>query len=447
MSEVLGQQQAKKAARDWFGQPRGLTILFLTETWEKFSFFGMRALLVYYMTLHLGISQARASYIYGIYTAGVYFTPIIGGMIADRWLGRRRAVLIGAAIMAAGHFMMASESLFYAALVVIAVGNGLFLPSLPSQIERLYAKQDPRRTSAYSIYYVGINLGAFLAPLVCGTLGEVYGWHWGFGAAGVGMLLGLVIYASGWRHLPPERNRNERARDEVVSQPAPSRPESRTWPLLLAVAAVAVAFRAAYEQSGNTVALWIERGVDRALGGGWEIPMTWFLSLNPLVVFLLTPLVVAHWTRRAERGVDHSPLTKMATGALIVSGAYLLLAGVAAQGGGTAWPWAAIFFVVMTIGELFILPVGLALFGRLAPENRTATAIAAWFLATAVGNLLGGVVGSFWSQLTPATFFTIIAAISCFAALMLKVLDRPARRLAPLEPVDGKRDGLVASEG
>lgn len=447
MSEAPGQQQATHA-RDWFGQPRGLTILFLTETWEKFSFFGMRALLVYYMTLHLEITQARASYIYGMYTAGVYLTPIIGGMIADRWLGRRRAVLIGGAIMAAGHFMMASESLFYAALVVIAIGNGLFLPSLPSQIERLYTKQDPRRTSAYSIYYVGINLGAFLAPLVCGTLGEVFGWHWGFGAAGVGMLLGLIIYASGYRYLPPEpisASRDERA--AVISQPAPSESASRTWPLLLAVAAIAVAFRAAYEQSGNTVALWIDRGVDRALGGGWEIPMTWFLSLNPLVVFLLTPLVVAHWTRRAARGVDHSPLTKMSIGALIVAGAYLLLAGVAVQGGVTAWQWAAIFFVILTIGELFILPVGLALFGRLAPENRTATAIAAWFLATAVGNLLGGVVGSLWSQLTPSTFFAIIAAISCFAAVMLKVLDRPARRLAPLQAMAAKPDGLTATGG
>ena len=209
MSDLLANQQTVTAAsgarvHDWFGQPRGLTILFLTETWEKFSFFGMRALLIYYMTRHLDIEQAHASYIYGLYGAAVYFTPIIGGMLADRWLGRRRAVMLGGAIMAAGHFMMTSESLFYPALVVIACGNGLFLPSLPSQIEGLYAKDDPRRTSAYSIYYVGINLGAFLAPLICGTLGELFGWHWGFSAAGVGMLLGLLIYWSGSRYLPSQ---------------------------------------------------------------------------------------------------------------------------------------------------------------------------------------------------------------------------------------------------
>jgi proton-dependent oligopeptide transporter, POT family len=417
-------------ARDWFGQPRGLTILFLTETWEKFSFFGMRALLVYYMTRHLEIGQARASFIYGMYTAAVYFTPILGGMIADRWLGRRRAVLLGASIMAAGHFMMAFESLFYLALVVIAIGNGLFLPSLPSQIEGLYSQQDARRTSAYSVYYVGINLGAFLAPLVCGTLGELFGWHWGFGAAGLGMVLGLAIYASGQRYLPPEAPRASRSEAAAAASTVrvSAAIEPRPWLLLLGIAIVMVAFRAAYEQAGNTVALWIDRGVDRTIFASWTIPMTWFLALNPLIVFLLTPFVVAHWERRAERGVDHSPLTKMAVGAFIMAASYLLLAAVAAPGAGAGWQWVAIFFVVMTAGELYILPVGLSLFGRLAPRNRTATTIAAWFLASSVGNLLGGVVGSLWSRFTPTTFFTLIAAIACFAGLMLKLLDRPARR-------------------
>lgn len=435
MSDLLANQQTVTAAggarvHDWFGQPRGLTILFLTETWEKFSFFGMRALLIYYMTRHLDIQQAQASYIYGLYGAAVYFTPIIGGMLADRWLGRRRAVLLGGAIMAAGHFMMASESLFYPALVVIACGNGLFLPSLPSQIEGLYAQDDPRRTSGYSIYYVGINLGAFLAPLICGTLGELFGWHWGFSAAGVGMLLGLLIYWSGSRYLPSQTvatSRSESAR-AAMTEIESATDASRTWPLLLAVAAVAVVFRAAYEQAPNTVALWVGADVDRAIGG-WEIPMTWFLSLNPLVVFLFTPVVVAHWTRRAALGRDHSPLTKMAIGALIVALAYLLLAGVSVKAGNAAWPWAAAFLVVLTIGELYILPIGLALFGRLAPGNRTATSIAAWFLALSAGNLLGGALGSLWSRLTPTTFFTIVAAIACFAAVMLKLLDRPARRL------------------
>src|SRR5882762_3753214 len=186
----------------WFGQPRGLTILFLTEMWEIFSYYGMRALLVYYMTKHLMIGQERASFIYGTYTAMAYFTPILGGVIADRWLGKRRAVIIGGSVMAAGHFMMTFEPMFYFALATIALGNGLFLPSLPSQIDGLYRPDDPRRGWAYNVYYVGINVGGFLAPLICGTLGELYGWHWGFAAAGIGMLAGLIIYVLGGKYLP-----------------------------------------------------------------------------------------------------------------------------------------------------------------------------------------------------------------------------------------------------
>lgn len=185
------------AEQTWFGQPRGLTVLFLTNMWEQFSYYGMRALLVYYMTKQLLISQGTSSVIYGTYTACAYFTPIVGGVVADRYLGKRRAIIIGASVMAAGHFMMAFESLLYVALATIALGNGLFLPSLPSQINDLYHRDDPRRSWAYNVYYVGINIGGFLAPLICGTLGELYGWHYGFGAAGIGMLAGLLIYLSG----------------------------------------------------------------------------------------------------------------------------------------------------------------------------------------------------------------------------------------------------------
>ena len=195
------------ADKTWFGQPRGLTILFLTNMWELFSYYGMRTLLVYYMTKQLLFAQEKASFIYGTYTAMAYFTPILGGVIADRWLGKRNAVIIGGSIMALGHFMMAFEPLFYFALAIIALGNGLFLPSLPSQINDLYAADDPRRGRAYNVYYVGLNIGGFLAPLVCGTLGELYGWHYGFGAAGIGMFVGLMIYIAGRRYLPAEPQR------------------------------------------------------------------------------------------------------------------------------------------------------------------------------------------------------------------------------------------------
>jgi POT family proton-dependent oligopeptide transporter len=212
----------------WFGQPRGLTILFLTEMWEKFSYYGMRALLVYYMTKQLLIPQAQSSLIYGGYTAFAYFTPLIGAVIADQWLGRRRAVIIGGAVMALGHFMMTYPPLFYPALATIALGNGLFLPSLPSQVNSLYPPRDPRRASAYNIYYAGINLGAFLSSIVCGWLGETFGWHWGFGAAGIGMLAGLVIYTWGGRYLPPQGMPARRGRAPLPGSRAPAR-ASHCW--------------------------------------------------------------------------------------------------------------------------------------------------------------------------------------------------------------------------
>lgn len=414
----------------WFGQPRGLTILFLTEMWEKFSFYGMRALLVYYMTRQLMFDQQRASLVYGLYTAFVFLTPILGGLIADRWLGRRRAVILGGSIMALGHFMMAFEGQFYLALGVIALGNGLFLPSLPSQISGLYAADDPRRGSAYNVYYVGINLGAFLAPLVCGTLGEVYGWHWGFGAAGIGMLAGLCIYIAGQRHLPPEPERA--AQRDTSAEPAQDELRRR-FILLGAVGLAVVVFRAAYEQTGNTLALWIDASVDRGLSLGWTIPSTWFQSLNPLMVFLLSPFVVAYFIRRAREGREASPLRKMALGALIVAGAYLMLAALSAwagaSGGQIGWPWVLAFFLLLTAGELFILPVGLGLFGRMAPPRMAATLIAAWFFAAFFGNLLAGLAGATWTQMGPALFFLMMGAIAAAAGGLLRLLDAPMRKI------------------
>jgi proton-dependent oligopeptide transporter, POT family len=422
----------------WLGQPRGLTILFLTEMWEIFSYYGMRALLVYYMTKQLLLGQQQASLIYGIYTAMVYFTPIIGGAVSDRWLGHRRAVIIGGSVMAIGHFLMASEELFYFALAAIALGNGLFLPSLPSQIDGLYTQDDPRRGSAYNVYYVGINLGGLLAPLVCGTLGEVYGWHWGFGAAGIGMLLGLAIYIFGGRYLPPDSTAPKRqsARLKPVSHAATDL--RKTVLVLGAIGLTVMLFRGAYEQVGNTIALWADSAVDRVVASDLAIPMTWFQALNPLLVILLTPLLVAHWTRQAVKGREPSPTRKMSCGALGVAAAYLLLAAVSAASGAgqVSWLWLALFFFILTAGELFILPVGLGLFARLAPEGYDATTIAAWFFAAFGGNLLAGALGMLWSVLAHAAYFTLMALVASGAGLALWLLDRPAGQLQKAHAAD-----------
>lgn len=427
----------------WFGQPRGLTVLFLTEMWERFSFYGMSALLVYYMTKQLHFSQADASLIYGLYTGGVFLTPIAGGYLADRWLGRRIAIVLGGSLMAVGHFALSWEALLYPSLVLIALGNGLFLPNLPSQVGDLYAEDDPRRGGAYNVYYVGVNLGGLLAPLACGTLGEVYGWHWGFGAAGVGMCVGLAIYLLGGRHLPQDRPRDRSARAANAGSPdAAGSPDSASAgstrkpgtaaivvPLLLVALSVMV-FRSAYAHSGNTLALWADAHVDLH-AFGFAIPVTWVQSLNPLFVFLFTPLLIRAWRRAAVKGREPAPVRKMAIGAAGVAAAYLLLAATAAMSDGqpVSGLWLLVFFAIYTIAELYILPVGLGLFARLAPSGMGATVIAAWFLAAFAGNLLSGVVGRAWEWLGPAGFFVLLAALATTSALALLALTPMLRKL------------------
>jgi len=420
-----------KPEETWFGHPRGLTILFLTNMWEQFSYYGMRALLVYYMTKQLLMAQGSSSLVYGTYTACAYFTPLIGGIIADRVLGKRRSIVIGGSLMALGHFMMTLEPLFYPALATIAIGNGLFLPSLPSQIGELYERGDPRAGRAYNVYYVGVNIGGFLAPLICGTLGEVFGWHWGFGAAGVGMVIGLVVYLSGQRYLPQQAPRRAM---EPTSAPRDGM-DRATIALLFGLAVSVTIFRSAYEQIGNTVALWADSGVDKQVGR-FAIPMTWFISINPLCVMLLTPLLLAYWRRREEAGVSEAPTQRMATGALIVGASYLMLAALSWSAGEASvhWLWFALFFVVLTTGELFILPTGLGLFARMAPRRFGATTVASWFLASFAGSLCAGLVGSLWGRMSHAAFFTLLLGICVLAAISLRLFDGRAKQVARIAP-------------
>jgi len=409
---------------DWFGQPPGLTILFLTQMWEEFSYYGMRTLLVFYLTIGLHFSAAQASLVYGFYTASAYFTPLFGGVIADRVLGHRRAVMLGGAIMALGHFLMAFPALLYVALGTIALGNGLFVPALPGQIGDLYARDDPRRDAGYTVYYAGLNLGAVLAPFVCGFLGETFGWHYGFGAAGIGMLAGLMIYTAGRHHL-----------ERPVPAPRQTAPAAARTPrqvaLLIAILAAVILFRGAYEQAGNSIALWTGTAVDRHVAGGGEIPATWFQSLDPLFVFLLTPLFV-HQARRAARVPNAA--RAMAKGALLTAAAFFMLSLVAWAGArfGVAihWLWLVAFFAVYTCGELLVLPTGLALFGRLAPAGRTASSMGFWFSGIFAGNLLAGFLGTIAPQIGAARFFVLVAIVAGLAGLAFALLIRPTAALA-----------------
>src|ERR1700731_2831328 len=335
------------AKSEFLGHPRALAFLFATEMWERFSYYGMRALLVLYMVDYLlkparidgviGLAALRralaipfgpldiqplASLIYGSYTALVFLTPIFGGLLADRVLGHRRTVIIGALLMALGHFMMAFEPLLLFALLALILGNGAFKPNMSTQVGELYPPGDPRRDRAYSIFYVGINVGAFLAPLVCGTLGERPGWHYGFAAAGVGMLIALATYLYAAPHLPPDPLFAKGASGAPADARRPmNREEWRSVLALLLLFVPVSLFWATYEQQGNTIALWADDYTDRTINlVFWtgEIPVTWFQAFNPLMIFAFTPLVIALWSWQARHGGAPSTITKMALRCFLV---------------------------------------------------------------------------------------------------------------------------------
>ena len=432
---------------DLFGHPRGLTFLFATEMWERFSYYGMRALLVLYMTKYLllrghaentlGLASVRnaleaifgpldiqplSSQIYGFYTALVYLTPIFGGLLADRVLGQRRTVVVGAVLMAIGHFMMAVEQLFLFALLALILGSGAFKPNISTQVGGLYAPGDHRRDRAYSIFYVGINIGAFLAPLVCGTLGEEAGWHYGFAAAGVGMLIGLSIYLYALPLLPADELQKAKA-GQIVRRPL-DRNEARSIIALLVLFIPTTLFWATYEQSGNTIVLWADANTDRALdllGFATQIPTTWFLAFNPFMIFAFTPFVVALWTRQAARGSEPSTIAKMALGCFGIALAYAIMAIAAlhAGGGKASWLWLFGFFVILTIGELYLSPVGLSLVTKIAPVRILSMMMGVWLATSFLGGFLAGWLGSFWSRMEKPEFFLMIAAIAALAGAII----------------------------
>jgi POT family proton-dependent oligopeptide transporter len=450
-------RRTRKAANDLFGHPRGLTFLFATEMWERFSYYGMRALLVLYMVKLLllpghsdnviGLDALRyllesmsgpldvqpfSSHIYGLYTGLVYLTPVFGGMLADRVLGQHRTILLGAAMMAIGHFMMAFEPLFLLALTMLILGNGAFKPNMSAQVGGLYAPGDPRRDRAYSIFYVGINLGAFLAPLVCGTLGEELGWHYGFTAAGVGMTIALAIYLYAMPALPPDEL--HRAKAAGIENKPLDRNEWRGILALIVLFVPTTLFWATYEQQGNTIVLWADdhtdRTIDLILWHG-EIPITWFQAFNPFLIFVFTPLIIALWAWQARRGREPSTVTKMSIGCFGVTLANLIMAAAAWQAAGdeASWLWLLGYFVVITIGELYLSPIGLSLVSKVAPARMVSMLMGLWLATSFTGNLIAGWLGSFWSSMDKMTFFLMIAGIALIASAVILAFNRPLRNV------------------
>jgi proton-dependent oligopeptide transporter, POT family len=454
------QTMRPRAPRDFLGHPRGLAFLFSTEMWERFSYYGMRSLLVLYMVRYLllaenadtviGLAGLRSvfegmfgplgaqpfsSHIYGLYTGLVYFTPFFGGLIADRVLGQHKTIVIGATLMAIGHFMMAFEPLFLFALLALILGNGCFKPNMSAQVGTLYQHGDPRRDRAYSIFYVGINLGAFLAPLVCGTLGQEVGWHYGFGAAGIGMTIGLLIYlyALSSNALPMDEFHRSKAMGEYRGKL--DRIERRAVIALFLLFLPNTLFWATYEQQGNTIALWADDYTDRTVNlifWHGEIPTTWFQAFNPFMIFAFTPFVVALWARQARRGSEPSSINKMALGCFGVTLANIIMAGAAWQAGGApdaSWLWLLAYFVVITIGELYLSPVGLSLVSKAAPARMVSMMMGVWLGTSFIGNFIGGWLGSFWSGMDKMSFFLMIAAVAALAGVVIAAFNRPLGKI------------------
>ena len=446
------------AEKNLFGHPRGLTWLFTTEMWERFSYYGMRAILVLYLTNFLllpGVSehvvgyhaikhlfetlfnggqplgvQPFSSLIYGNYTAFVYLTPFFGGMIADAWIGQRYSVIIGGITMAIAQFVLMVPNLLFVGLGLLIIGNGFFKPNISTQVGNLYKPGDARVDRAFSIFYVGINIGAFFSPLICGTLGEQVGYRWGFFAAGIGMVVGQIIYIMALRTLPPDRIAR------VKSQTETKKPlTSQDWKAVIALILLCIPttlFWATYEQQGNTINLWAQDFTNRHLIPGvinWEIPVTWFQAFNPFMIFAFTPLVVSLWGRQSRRGKEPSTVLKMALGNFFLALSYLVMAAAAytTGTGHASWLWLLGFFVVITFGELYLSPIGLALVARVAPASILSMMMGLWFITSFTGNQLQGYIGSFFSEMNKTQFFLLCAGLGGVAAVVTWLFERPLR--------------------
>lgn len=422
---------------DFLGHPRGLITLFFTETWERFSYYGMRAFLILYMVHALGFDDRHAGAVYGTYTGSVWFAAIFGGLVADRWLGHYRSVLVGGIIIALGHFTLAFHPLpfFYAGLSLIVVGTGMLKPNVSTLVGALYEDGDERRDAGFSIFYMGINLGALIGPLVAGRIAEGIDWHLGFACAGVGMTLGLVVYVAMRRRLDPAL-----VRLAARPKPAPGAATStQAPPLTLAdwkrIAAVVVFFAfaslfwGAYEQAGSTLNLFADRYVHlEALG--IKLYASWFVSIQAAFVILLSPVFAWLWLRLGPR--QPSSPAKFALALLFMGLAFLVLvpAGAMAQGGVKITPlWLVGVYFIEELGEVCLYPVGLSVVTKLAPTRIAGLMMGVFFLSNALGNKLAGSSAGFISTTPLPTLFGATAGVCLGAALVMFLLLKPIRNL------------------
>lgn len=444
------------------GHPPGLYLLFFTEMWERFSYYGMRGLLMLYLSKTalqggLGIDAASASLIYGYFTGFVYLTPIIGGWLADKYIGQRRAILIGGLTMAVGQFFLfmqpalSAEAFFFGlpwptviGLLLLILGNGFFKPNISTIVGKLYAQGDPRRDAAFTIFYMGINTGAFIAPLVCGYLAEdmfatktvvdgveqvaSYGFRYGFLAAGIGMLLGqLAFNLLGKKYLGdvgmyPE-GQNE---DKTIAKAPLTKEETDRMAVIFIITLFVVFFWAGFEQAGSSLTLYTDKYINREVAG-FLIPTSWFQSVNAGFIVLLGAPVAALWVNLSRKGKDLSIPVKMGLGMVLLGIGFLFMVGAVLERGGDVadqtikasilWLLATYFF--HTIGELCLSPVGLSMVSRLSPPTLTSMLMGVWFLAPFVAQIAGGYIASYVEELGALKVFGLIAGFVILAGLIL----------------------------
>ena len=421
--------------------PKGLYILFFTELWERFSYYGMRAILVLYLTREtlgdnpgLGWSSAEALALYGWYTMLVYVMSIPGGIIADKWLGQKKTVFLGGMFIAAGHLTLAVNNMvsFYSGLALIVAGVGCLKPNISTMVGGLYKLGDPRRDSGFTIFYIGINIGAALAPLLVGYIGEVYGWHYGFGLAGIAMLIGQAVYLWGQKFLKDVGNFIPAPKLEGTKTRKPlTRIEKDRVIVLLISFIIVIVFWAAYEQAGGLMNIYTHDKINRELFG-FEIPASLFQSVPAIFVIMFGTIVASFWSKRQRKGKESSSLFKMAIGTMVMGTGFLMMTGAAieAQDGGKAMLiWLILSYLLQVIGELSISPVALSFITKLAPLKYASIMMGIYFAASGLGNKVAGLVGELATHAGELEVFTGIFIFCLLFGLLLLVFFKKLKAL------------------
>lgn len=432
-----------KQQQELFGHPRGLFVLFFTEMWERFSYYGMRAILVLYLVTQttganpgLGWSTADALALYGWYTMLVYVASIPGGWIADRLIGQKKSVLIGGLTLCLGHGILAVEEMwaFYSGLALIIIGVGLLKPNISTMVGGLYKSGDNRRDRGFTIFYIGINIGAFLSSLIVGYVGEVHGWHYGFGLAGIGMLLGQLVYMTGQKHLVEVGNLLKDTSNEEdkakYDQPLTKVEKDRVIVLLLSFLIVIV-FWGAFEQAGGLMNIYTLEKTNRVIAG-FTIPASVFQSLNAAFIILLGTTVAGYWVKRSSKNKEASSLFKMAIGTMIMGMGFLFMTAASAEfevNGSSAMYWLVFAYLFHTIGELCASPVALSFITKLAPVKYGSIMMGLYFAMTGIGNKVAGLLGESAADLGEFVIFTGIAIFCVLFGLLIIVFLKKLKAL------------------